>query len=57
MITFESLTQEEKYSRALGEIYKLLLKLAQEKEKERKVRAVDPQTHDCTLPTEYPSEV
>ena len=56
MITFQTLTPEEKFNRALAEIYAILLKLADEK-------ANAPQTHlgseacDCTLTTEYPPEV
>jgi hypothetical protein len=56
MITFEKLTQEEKYTRALAEIYSLLLKLAEEKQSQRGA-SVDSNTINSTLTTEYPPQV
>ena len=57
MITFQTLTPEEKFNCALAEIYRILLKLADEKQDERRVSVVDSKACDCTLPTEYPPEV
>jgi hypothetical protein len=57
MITFQTLTPEEKFNRALAEIYTILLKLADEKQNERRASVVDSKERDCTLPTEYPPEV
>jgi len=57
MITFEVLTEEEKFSRALGAIYTLLLKLADEKKNAPKPDLVDLDVHQRTLTTEYPPEV
>jgi hypothetical protein len=57
MITFQTLTPEEKFNRALAEIYTILLKLADEKQNERRASVVDSKECDCTLTTEYPPEV
>ena len=57
MITFQTLTPEEKLSRALAEIYTILLKLADEKQNEGKTSVVDSAACDRTLTTEYPPEV
>ena len=57
MITFQTLTPEEKFNRALAEIYTILLKLADEKQNERKASVVDSEACDSTLTTEYPPEV
>jgi hypothetical protein len=57
MITFQTLTPEEKFNRALAEIYTILLKIADEKQNERRAAVVDSKACDCTLPTEYPPEV
>ena len=57
MITFQTLTPEEKFSRALAEIYTILLKLADEKQNVPKATAVDSNEYHRTLTTEYPPEV
>ena len=57
MITFQTLTPEEKFNHALAEIYTILLKLADEKKNERKASVVDLEASDRTLTTEYPPEV
>ena len=57
MITFQTLTPEEKFNQALAEIYTILLKLADEKKNEGKASVVDPVACDGTLTTEYPPEV
>ena len=57
MITFQTLTPEEKFSRALAEIYTILLKLADEKQNECKTSVVDSEASDRTLTTEYSPEV
>ena len=57
MITFQTLTPEEKFSQALAEIYTILLKLANEKKNEGKASVVDSVACDGTLTTEYPPEV
>ena len=57
MITFQTLTPEEKYSRALAEIYTILLKLADEKQNDRKTSVIDSEACERTLTTEYPPEV
>ena len=56
MITFQTLTQEEKFSRALAQIYTILLRLADEKQNAAKPQ-VTSEACDCTLTTEYPPEV
>ena len=53
MITFQTFTQEEKFSHALAEIYILLLKLAKEKEQESRAS----EGGICTLTVEHISEV
>ena len=57
MITFQTLTPEEKFNQALVEIYTILLKLADEKQNERKASVVNSEVCDGTLTTEYPPEV
>jgi len=57
MITFQTLTPEEKFNQALAEIYTILLKLANEKKNECKASVVDSEACDGTLTTEYPPEV
>ena len=57
MITFQTLTPEEKFNLALAEIYTILLMLADEKQNECKAPVVASEACDCTLTTEYPPEV
>ena len=57
MITFQTLTPEEKFNQVLAEIYTILLKLADEKQNECKTSVVDSEACDRTLTTEYPPEV
>jgi hypothetical protein len=57
MITFQTLTPEEKFDRALAEIYAILLKLADDKQNERTPHVVTADAGNRTLTTEYPPEV
>ena len=57
MITFQTLTPEEKFNQALAEIYTILLKLADDKKNEGTASVVDSEACDCPLTTEYPPEV
>ena len=57
MITFQTLTPEEKFNQALAEIYTILLKLADEKQNEPTPHLVTAEACDGTLTTEYPPEV
>ena len=57
MITFETLTPEEKFNRALAAIYTILLKLADEKQNASTPHLIDAEDLDRTLTTEYPPEV
>ena len=57
MITFQTLTPEEKFDRALAEIYAILLKIADEKQNAAKPVVVDSDECQRTLTTEYPPEV
>jgi hypothetical protein len=56
MITFQTLNPEEKFNRALAEIYTILLKLADEKQNAAKPQVAS-EACVCTLTTEYPPEV
>ena len=56
MITFQTLTPEEKFNHALAEIYTILLKLADEKQNATKSQQAS-ERYDRTLTTEYPPEV
>jgi hypothetical protein len=57
MITFQTLTPEEKFNQALAEIYTILLKLADEKKNEPTPHVVTAEACDRTLTVEYPPEV
>ena len=57
MITFQTLTPEEKFNQALAEIYTILLKLVDETKNEGKASVVDSVACDGTLTTEYQPEV
>ena len=57
MITFQTLTPEEKFNQALAEIYTILLELADEKQNASKPTVVDSNDVQSTLTTEYPPEV
>jgi hypothetical protein len=57
MITFQTLTPEEKFDRALAEIYTILLELADEKQNEPTPHVVTAEACNRTLTTEYPPEV
>ncbi len=57
MIIFEVLTSEEKFARALAEIYTILLKLADEKQNGPATHFVNSESLDRTLITEYPPQV
>ena len=57
MITFQTLNPEEKFNRALAEIYAILLRLADEKQNECKTSHIDSEVCERTLTTEYPPEV
>jgi hypothetical protein len=56
MITFQTLSPEEKFNRALAEIYTILLRLADEKQNAAKPQ-VTSEACNRTLTTEYPPEV